>query len=291
MSDDVHEHDADSIENILTEESQVNIFALGACDLFHTVAHLALPNNYFVYECNVFIGKGRGVNVGTEYIRSQYDMTDDEKNFCRRHFHNYTRYNVFKSDIFNERWDYVIISFHDDMVYQIYEHKRNPNLRVVLSSEKIHHQLYRDTEVINISEKPATYEEQCAWLAENFNAGHYITPERFEENLLWIASKIPAKTKIILINGSELDFFRKELPHCPEARNQIIALNKVIKRVCETHADRFALVDMNKVVRSLNDVTNYIFHLKAWTAFNLFTKIADAMIQITPPTRQAVHVA
>ena len=141
-------------------------------------------------------------------------------------------------------------------------------------------------ELINVStKKPATYAEQYAWLTEHFNEGHYITPERFEENLLWIASKLPAKTKIILINGPELDFFRNELPHCPEARNQIIALNKVIKRVCETHADRFALVDMNKVVRSLNDVTNYIFHLKAQTAFNLFAKIVDAMKNFNAPLR------
>lgn len=104
ISNDVHVHDEESIESILTEDSQVNIFALGACDLYHPISYFALPNNYFVYECNVFIGNGRGVNVGTEYIRSQYDMTDDEKDFCRHHFHNYTRYNVFQSKIFDERW-------------------------------------------------------------------------------------------------------------------------------------------------------------------------------------------
>lgn len=78
--------------------------------------------------------RGRGVNVGKEYIRSQYDMTDDEKNFCRHHFYNYTRYNVFKSEIFDARRDYVIISFHDDMVYKIHTHKKNPNLRIVLGT-------------------------------------------------------------------------------------------------------------------------------------------------------------
>ena len=282
LSGDTHKHDADSIENILTEESQINIFALGACDLYHAVAYLALPNNYFFYECNVFVGNERGVNVGTEYIRSQIDMTDNEKNFCRQHFYNYTRHNVFKSEIFNRSWDYVILSFHDDMVFKIYEHKNNPNLRVVLSPEKV----FGLTSVINISDTTvATYDEQSAWLAKNFNAGHFITPERFEENLLWIASRLPAKTKIILINGPELDFFREQLPHCPEVRAQIFALNKVIKRVCETYAGKFALVDMNQIVRSLNDVTNYIFHLKAETAFALFAKIFDTMKKITSPLR------
>ena len=275
----VREYAEESVEKILTAESQVNIFALGACDLYHPIAYFSLPNNYLLYECNVFVGNERGVNVGTEYIRSQYDMTDDEKNFCRRHFHNYTRYNVFKSNIFNDAWDYVILSFHDDMIYKVYESKKNPNLRVVLGSgEK-----FIDRCVINISEgNSATCEEKLAWLAENFNEGHYITPERFEENLLWIASRLPARTRIILINAPQMDFFRESLPDCPEAKEQIRTLNKVIARVCENHKEKFSLVDINKVVRSRDDVTNYIFHLKAQTAFNLFLQTASAMI-ITPP--------
>ena len=292
LSGDVHEHDEESIENILTEDSQINIFVLGACDLYHSIAYLALPNNYFLYECNVSTTadgqRGRAVNVGTEYIRSQYDMTDDEKNFCRQHFYNYTRYNVFKSEIFDERWDYVILSFHDDMVYKIHTHKQNPNLRVVLGTER----KYEHTRIINISEEePAKRTQQRAWLKEHFDEGHYITPERFEENLLWIASKVPTKTKIILINSPEIDFFRNINPSCPEVRDQIIALNKVIKRVCETHGDKFSLVDMNKIVRSRKNVTNYLFHLKARPAFKLFTKVADAMIKSPPPPHQTLHVA
>lgn len=267
-----HSHDEESIENILTEESQVNIFALGACDLYHPIAYFALPNVYFVYECNVFIGNERAVNVGTEYIRSQYDMTDDEKNFCRRHFHNYTRHNVFRSNIFADEWDYVILSFLDDMIYKIYQHKLNQNLRVLLHPSR--NSVIRAF-VTNISQgTPESEKEKRLWFDENFAEGHYITPERFEENLLWIASKVPAKTRIILINGPELDFFNH-----PEMLKQITALNKVIERVCETHGDKFALVDTNKVIRVRDDVTNFMFHLKAQTAFRLFARIADAMIK------------
>lgn len=268
------QHDEDSIEKILTEESQVNIFALGACDLFHPIAYFSLPNNYLFYECNVFLGNERGVNVGTEYIRSQCDMTEEEKNFCRQHFHNYTRYNVFQSKIFDGIWDYVIMSFHDDMIYKIYEHKKNPNIRVLLSPASV----FGDTSIINIPIKNSSdYEEQRDWLDKYFTEGHYITPERFEENLMWISSKLPEKTKIILINGPTLDFFREKLPHCPEAREQIFKLNEVIARVCKNNSERFRLVDINKVIRSRDDITGYIFHLKAHTAFNLFVETASAM--------------
>ena len=201
-------------------------------------------------------------------------MNEDEKNFCRNHFHNYTRHNVFRSNIFADEWDYVILSFLDDMTYKIYEHKSNPNLRVLLYPNRNHvHGL-----ITNISQgTPASKNQKRLWFDENFAEGHYITPERFEENLLWIASKVPAKTKIILINGPELDFFNH-----PERLKQITALNKVIKRVCETHGDKFSLVDTNKVIRVRDDVTNFMFHLKAQTAFSLFTKIADAMIKLPP---------
>lgn len=280
INDAESQNDAESIEKILTEESQINIFALGACDLFHSIAYFSLPNNYLYYECNVFLGNERGVNVGTEYIRSQCDMTEDEKNFCRRHFYNYTRYNVFKSKIFDGIWDYVILSFHDDMIYKIYEHKENPNLRIVFSPAPI----FGDTSVINIPIKnPTNYEEQRTWLKKFFNEGHYITPERFEENLMWISSKIPEKTKIILINGPTLDFFRAKLPNCPEAREQIFKLNEVIARVCKNHSERFRLVDINKVIHSSEDITDYIFHLKANTAFKLFINAAGAMISYPPP--------
>lgn len=262
--------DADSIEKILTEESQINIFALGACDLFHPIAYFSLPNNYLFYECNVFLGNERGVNVGTEYIRSQCDMSDDEKNFCRRHFHNYTRSNVFKSRIFDGIWDYVIISFHDDLIYKTYVHRDNPNLRVSLDEDPE----FIEKCVINV---PAG--TKADWLKKNFTEGQYITPERFEENLLWISSKLPEKTKIVLINGPTMDFFREKLPHCPAAREQIFKLNEVMARICETHADRFCLVDINSVIRSMDDITNYIFHLKAHTAFNLFVSTASAIVR------------
>ena len=283
----VREYDAESIENILKPESQINIFALGACDLFHPIAYFSMPNNYFFYECNVFLGNERGVNVGTEYIRSQTDMTDDEKDFCRRHFNNYRRHNVFKSKIFDEIWDYVIISFHDDMIYKIYEHKKDPNLRIVFSPEK----KFGDTSVRNIlGQESVSYEEQRAWLAENFKEGHYITAQRFEENLLWIANKLPEKTKIILINGPTFDFFREKFQHCPEARTQIFTINEVIQRVCNKYKNKFSLVDINKVIHSKMDVTDYIFHLKAQTAFNLFVEITNAMLRFsTPPPCQAAN--
>ena len=93
-----------------------------------------------------------------------------------------------------------------------------------------------------------------------------------------------------MINGPTLDFFREKLPHCPEAREQIFKLNEVIERVCKIHSEKFAMVDINDTIRSLDDVTDYIFHLKAYTAFKLFIKTASALTShfAPPPYRKNV---
>jgi hypothetical protein len=269
-------YDIESIDNILEEASKVRIFGLGACDLYHPIAYFSMPNQYFIYECNVFLGNERGVNVGTEYIRSQLEMNDEEKDFCRHHFYNYTRYNVFKSQIFNQEWDYIIMSFHDDMVYKIYEHKKNKNIRIVFCPGP----LFGTTSVININGKErVSYEEQQEWLKNNFSEGCYITSERFLENLLFIKEHVAKKAKIVLITGPELNYFREHHPECQETLSQIKKLNEVIRAVGKKYNDKFLVVDINEIIKSREDVTNYVFHLKAETAYRLFVSVIKTLIQ------------
>ncbi len=266
----------ETIENILGEESRLRIFGLGACDLYHTMAYFSMPNQQFHYECNVFKGKERGVNVGTEYIRSCFEMSDSEKEYCSYHFYNYTGSLAFNTRLFAEDYDYIILSFHDDMVFKIYEKKDNRNLRVILSPER----KFGDTSILNINGSvSADYKEQRLWLEENFSEGHFIEPERFYENVVWIGNHTSEHTKIILITGPELNFFRKNNPHCEEVLGQISMINKTIQRLVKDYPDKFAMADINKAVRSLNDVTDYVFHLKAQTAYHLFTEIVWAMVR------------
>lgn len=122
-----------TIDEIIDDSTMINIYAIGACDLYHPIAYFDMPNQKFVYECNVFHGEERGVNVGTEYIRSQYELSDFEKQYCRAHFMNYIGEMAFNSAILSDVYDYIIMSFRDDMVYKIYENKKNRNIHVVRS--------------------------------------------------------------------------------------------------------------------------------------------------------------
>ena len=275
-----NDHDEEiNINKVLKSDSRIDIFAIGACDLYHPIAYFSMPNQEFIYECNVFHGLERGVNVGTEYIRSHFDMTDEQKEYCRKHFFNYTGSMAFNSKIYDKDYDYVIMSFHDDMIYKVYQSKNDPNLRVVMSPKRV----FGDTSVINIDDGVSKYpiddELQQKWMKENFYDGEYISPERFYENVKWIAERFSNKTKIILITGPDkMDYFRTALPKAPEARAQITKINKEIFRLGEEMPERFAVVDINNYVKSMEDISDYIFHLNANSAYNLFLDIAITII-------------
>lgn len=268
-----------NINKILEKESQIDIFAIGACDLFHPIAYFSMPNQSFVYECNVFHGPERGVNVGTEYIRSHFDMTGEQKEYCRKHFFNYTGSLAFNSQIYAKQYDYVIMSFHDDMIYKVYQSRNDPGLRVVMSPERV----FGDTSVINIDDGVSVYpinnDLQKKWMEDNFYDGEFISQERFYDNVKWIISRFPEKTKVILITGPDkINFFRSELPEAPEAREQIARINQEIFRIGNEMSDKVAVVDINNYVRSKNDISDYIFHLNADTAYSLFLDIAITIL-------------
>ncbi len=273
-----------SIDNILSPESKIKIYGLGACDLYHPIAYFSMPNQEFVYECNVFKGKERGVNVGTEYIRSQYEMDDTQKQYCKKHFFNYTGHLAFNSRIMDDEYDYVILSFHDDMIFKIYQHKEDKNIRVVLSPSR----KYGDTSIINLEKANATYDEQRTWLQTNFDEIGYISKERFIDNIQWLLDKLPKKTKLILINGPELDFFRTKNPHDEEVYKQILLINDALSTLAKRYSDRIALVDINKVILNRDSVTDYVFHLKAQTAYNLFVEIVWAIVKNFPSKKPSM---
>lgn len=270
-SDAYKENDAD-IRKVLTTESSVGIYGIGACDLYNVISFFNMPNQSVTYDCNYFKGEERALNVGTEYIRSCYDMTEEEKDFCREHFYNYTGEDSFRPRIFSEKYDYIVMSFHDDMAFKIYRNRSNENLRIIRTDDP----RIAETNLID-GGSFLSKEEQTGWLQEHFYPGEFISPGRFHDNLMWIADKAPENTRIILITGPELDFYREELPHYREIREQIIKLNAVIRTISKERPESFAVADMNDVVRSRADVTNYIFHLRPDASYSLFKLIAERM--------------
>ena len=103
LSNDLMKEGSSALVKNHFEESQVTtIYALGACDLFSTMRNLANPCSKIIIESNIFKGNYRSINVGTEYIRSCFDMNENEKEFCQKYFFNYSNEFAFKPKIFDK---------------------------------------------------------------------------------------------------------------------------------------------------------------------------------------------
>jgi FkbH-like protein len=251
---------------------KISIYALGACDLYYLVGHMALPLTNVHFECNTFRGDARGVNVGTEYIRSCFEIDDERKEYCRKHFHNYTGSAAFDTRLLSQAYDYVCLSFHDEFQLEVYQSKRYPNLRVLLSNSKTG----SFTPILNPDNIP-DFDTQN-WLASEFAPLGYITPERFLENLNFIYERLPDTTTLVLMTGPEYDYFRDTEPHNAKFRQQIVKINAVIRGFAR-NTPRTKLVEMNDYIFDRNHFTNFIMHLKPERGFLLAMDMLSKMAE------------
>ncbi len=125
-------------------------------------------------------------------------MGEQEKLYCRNHFHNYTGRTAFDTKIFDREYDYVCMSFHDDFALELHQSKQFPQMRIVSSNSKSG----SFTPVLNLND-----EEKQEWLSENFVSMGHILPERFREKLEWIDKHLSEKTRLVLMTGPEYDYF------------------------------------------------------------------------------------
>lgn len=254
------------VTKLIRKDNLINVFGMGACDLYHSMSYFRGMGYNLTYECNEFYGAERGVNTGTEYIRSIFDMNELEKEYCKKHFYNYT--NAFNgTKIFDELNDIIVLSFHDDMVFKIFRSNNNSRLRVVRTDNPA----YGLTSIIEKGEV-ISHEAEMEWLSKNdFDNGEFISSERFIDNLMWISKK--AKKSIYLINGPEYPFFRSYMSKNEEVANQIKKINRALFDISNKFPEKFILIDINEVVKNRSDFTDYIFHLSTKASYALFKKI------------------
>ena len=257
---------------IAAKLDKLQIYALGACDLYYMVAHMALPLTSVHFECNTFNGDTRGVNVATEYIRSCFEMSEKSKAFCRAHFHNYTGRTAFDTKIFDKKYDFVCLSFHDDFALDIYRNNEFPKMRIVLSNSESG----SFTPILN-PEGIKDFNGQ-EWLSQKFTQLGLITPERFRENLEWIMGRLPKQTHMILMTGPEYDFFRETEPHNAAFREQVIRLNRIIRAFC-TDNQRASLVEMNDVIFERGHFTDFLMHINPERGYTLAMKMMEVMAE------------
>lgn len=256
-----------------------SVYVIGACDMFNMTGNLAAPCNRIISESNTYKGNFRGVNVGTEYIRSNFEMNQEEKEFCKSHFYNYAPELAFRLQIFCEEYDYVIFSSYDEFLYQIYVNRTNPDIRVLRNHEPI---IGEDNNILGP-------EESQEWLANHFYEPVFMDETRFYENLQWIRNRLSPQTILILVNGPEFDFYmlsnNPSERHNPELRERIIRLNKVLKQFASDNEQNVRLVDVNRILTKITHFTNNIFHWTHQKCFEIARECAKTM-SLSPVRRE-----
>ena len=233
---------------------------------------LSTPCNKIVIDSNIYKGNFRSVNVGTEYIRSCFEMSDDEKDFCIKHFYNYTNTTTFKPKIFSAAYDYVLFSFVDDFTYPIWKKKNSDTCRIIRCNEPVF------DENFTIYSK----DDEIEWLNNYFEEPYLISKERFYDNLQWIRSKLPQDTAMLLLNGPEYNFFRlskkRNERHDKIVNKQIKDLNEVLKQFAIENQCNVRLVDVNKYISHISDFTDFLFH---WTSIKCYEIAKECLLQMS----------
>lgn len=255
-----------TISHYINTNNIIDIYGLGACDLYYAIALLRLTNVNLIYECNEFRGKYHGVNVGLEDIRSSVEMNAEEKEYCRINFWNYTGRLAFNTKMFEKDYDYAIFSFLDDMTRDLYQHKENPNIRVYCNVSDI---IYKSGCINRDKEKNEN------WLRETFKKIGLISPDRFFDNLKWIRNKLPQETIMLLITFPDREFFINEKMRSEKIIKHARELNQKIFEFAQTYAKNTRVIDMNDFVLDSNNLTNSPNHFTSETSFKLGIKLLD----------------
>ncbi|MBR1753683.1 hypothetical protein IJ732_02510 [bacterium] len=255
----------DLLSKIVNPAAKPNVFATGACELSLPIAYMskAMINLEYEYtdwniQKNVRIG-----NVGTEYFRSIFEMSDEDKNFCKRYFYNFEKDDAFQTKMFEKDWDYAVFTFHDDAQWEIFEHKTK-KYNLVLGWGV----------VMFISDAIGT-QDKAKWFLERFNQKGQISRKRFHDNLLWIAGKMSPKTKIVLMTCPCLESFANS--------KQAKKLNNIIMYLGKKYPEKFAVADINNVIKNNCDVLENAYHFSAENTYKLYLSILETIMEHFPP--------
>lgn len=146
---------------------------------------------------------------------------------------------TFNSKIYSGDYDIIVLSVVDDYIRGMYKHND--------SDYYVGYGGYFDQDEM----RQRYPEEEWHYLDKNFS---YIGQEPlndFKYNLNFVLSGIPSKTKVLLINGTDIDV-SDWIGQERVQRN--IDMNKIVDEVASQYSNVF-LIDMRKIVSSPSDLS------------------------------------
>lgn len=239
-------------------QRQHRILIRGGCDLDQMSIYLQKDSNQEItYEFNTGIYH----REHTTFTKGILEYSADEKKKMKEEI-PFINKRTFKTELFSGEYDVIIISLLMDYVQCVYENIGNQRLRAAFGDF---------AKPITQDNIPKDLEnENWDKFFSNYRSIGRISLEDFESNLEYIYNKIGNAT-LILINGCEVVF-----KHPVEKERWIYhkELNDVVDKFCQRHENVY-LVDMRKLARTENDLTDNIRHYKRHVYYGISKEVAD----------------
>ena len=130
-------------------------------------------------------------------------------------------------------------------------------------------------------ERESLDEAWFAWFAEEFEPIGGITPERFRENIAWLADVIPDDARLILVNGAE---YPLDNPREPDRHLHHKVMNAVLDEVVATLPNT-EVCDVRTFVVRPDDFTDHLRHYRRRAYLTMAEKIRStgaATLEVQP---------
>ena len=274
LEDYIRIYDRDNEKNrsrslSIAEKDRKLIYFYGSCNMHRCMQYLSLPDNRIYFDSNQFVDGVRAANNSSEYLCSCFTFSDEQKQFCCEHFSNYRNGFAFNLALDKRRYDYAIFSFSDDSFMHVYESKSDPFFRISGRGMNGAPRIFIKCNDVNDPE---------LWFRNEFVDTGLITEESFERNLRVIRKHIPIETVMILVGETQLKERRRGETRLSEEITESKMINSVMKSFCEDSSNNSFFVDINDIITSADDFTDYIFHWTCDSSYKVASALFDAML-------------
>ena len=111
-----------------------------------------------------------------------------------------------------------------------------------------------------------------AWFAESFEPLGGITPERFQENIAWLAGVIPEHANLVLVNGAE---FPLDNPKEPDRHLHHKVMNAALDEVV-ADLPQARVCDVRTFITTGDDFTDHLRHYRRRSYLTMAEEIRSA---------------
>ncbi len=248
------------------------ILMIGGCDLTTTAQYLG---GEIVTDFARTGPNGAFIHVGHTELLRQSAVPLSEEGLAVVDRIPFADRGIYASPaVVDPAYDVLVYSVLNDYTQGLYRHRR---LGLVVPW----HQCHRDMTdpalwpwIIRSYEREGVDHEFLSWFADEFECLGGISPERFADNVRWLAGTIPDHSRIVFLNGAEVPL---ESPKEPDRHLRHRTLNEALDRTV-AGLDNAQICDVRAFVLGPDDVTDHLRHYRR----HIYLRMAEEIRSSSP---------